>query len=106
MRKINKQWRGKDFSTDVLSFPLLQKRELPKVLKEAQAILLGDIVISQSMAVRQAIAHGLSFKQELDLLLVHGILHLLGFDHEKSLKENIVMRQWEKRLLGRIGLTR
>jgi probable rRNA maturation factor len=62
-------------------------------------------VISIDTAKRHAKEHRLTLRQELDLLLVHGILHLLGFDHELGEKEDATMRRWERKLLGRDGLT-
>jgi rRNA maturation RNase YbeY len=61
---------------------------------------LGDIVISVDTARRQAKEHAVSLKNELDLLLVHGLLHLLGFDHEISPAEEKRMRRWERKLLA------
>lgn len=105
---MNKEWRGKDKATDVLSFPLVGEAEL-RALGRAKPVLdweLGDLVISWDTAKRQASEHGVTLLQELDLLLVHGLLHLLGFDHEISPKEERRMRRWEKKLLGRDGLIR
>lgn len=67
---------------------------------------LGDVVISLDTAQRQAGEHGVTLSQELDLLLVHGLLHLIGFDHEVSAAEERRMRRWEKKLLQRDGLIR
>lgn len=106
MRAINKQWRGKDSTTDVLSFPLLEARELAAVLRAGPEFLLGDVVIALGRAKEQALEHGVSLRQELDLLLVHGILHLLGLDHEISPKEARRMLGWERKLLGHKGLIR
>lgn len=111
IRTLNRRWRAKDKTTDVLSFPLLDLESLNAL--GAQAARggelfpweLGDIVISVDTAKRQAKEHGLTLRQELDLLLVHGILHLLGFDHELGPKEDALMRRWERKLLGRDGLT-
>lgn len=65
---------------------------------------LGDVVISLDTAKRQANEHEVTLRQELDLLLVHGLLHLIGFDHEISREEERRMRRWEKKLLGGKGL--
>ena len=82
MRELNKQYRGQDRSTDVLSFPQHEGEE-----KGPKPHLLGDVVISTVTARRQSIQHKLSLEEELVLLLTHGILHLLGYDHERSDEE-------------------
>src|SRR5215510_3480396 len=74
MRKLNAQYRHKDYSTDVLSFPAESK--FPLVAR-----LLGDVVISVDKAASQATEHGRTLDQEMATLLVHGIVHLLGYDH-------------------------
>lgn len=78
IRKLNAQYRAKDKATDVLSFPL---QEGPETFGAAQ--MLGDIVISVDTTLRQAKEYGVSNLQELRRLIVHGTLHLLGYDHEK-----------------------
>jgi len=77
MRALNHKWRGKDRTTDVLSFPLREGR-FPHIQPE----MLGDIVISVPVAVRQADEAGHSLTVEIERLLVHGLVHLLGYDHD------------------------
>ena len=108
IQMLNRDWRGKDKSTDVLSFPQLESDDLKALGKAAKAGLrglpdwwLGDVVISLERAKAQAEENGLSLRQELETLLAHGLLHLLGFDHEKSRNEANRMRSLENRLLGR-----
>jgi probable rRNA maturation factor len=84
---LNRQYRGKDKPTDVLSFPLAD---------ELQPLLLGDVVISVETAARQAQQRGHALRGELQTLLIHGILHLLGYDHEVSRSEAIRMRRKER----------
>jgi len=82
MRQLNLQYRKKDKTTDVLSFSLLEGKKLnsgPAVKK-----VLGDVVISVPQAKRQARVAGKTFKSETAMLLVHGILHLLGYDHRSK----------------------
>jgi len=86
MRKLNKRYRGKDYATDVLSFP---------------GVPLGDIVIARGLARRQARAARHSFTAELRVLSLHGLLHLLGYDHERDHGE---MRRLERRLRRKGGL--
>ena len=79
IRELNKKYRGQDRATDVLSFPQNEGEE-----NEPDYHLMGDVVISTVTAKRQASQHGLSLEEEIVLLLIHGILHLLGFNHERS----------------------
>jgi probable rRNA maturation factor len=79
MREINRDYRDVDTSTDVLSFPM-HEGEFGDVAPE----LLGDVVISAPMAAAMAEEQGCPPSQVMDLLLVHGILHLAGYDHERS----------------------
>lgn len=88
MRKLNHQYRGIDRTTDVLSFPQDDGED-----DEFDSPLLGDVVVSAETARNQAREHKLSFEEELILLLIHGILHLLGYDHERSAKEERQMRR-------------
>lgn len=81
---LNRQYRQKDKPTDVLSFPLAD---------ELQPFLLGDVVISVDTAARQAQRRHHSLREELQILLIHGILHLLGYDHEVSRSEAMRMHR-------------
>jgi probable rRNA maturation factor len=93
MRKLNRQHRGFDRPTDVLAFAM---REGMQVAGPHAQDLLGDIVISWQTARRQAKQHGCSAASELCLLLAHGLLHLLGFDH--------ITRMQERRMMARTHL--
>lgn len=96
MRKLNLLWRGVDSTTDVLSFPMYASpREFPK---EGE-FLLGDIAIDPLRAKEQADRRGHSLKGELRLLLVHGILHLMGHDHENGGPGARKMRRKEREVL-------
>ena len=86
---LNRQYRKKDKPTDVLSFPLADK---------VQPFLLGDVVISIETAARQAQRRHHSLREELQILLIHGILHLLGYDHEVSRSEAIRMHRKEREI--------
>ena len=96
IRTLNKQYRGQDQATDVLSFPQNEEKEEDK----PNSHLMGDVVISTVTAKRQAAEHGLTLEEEIVLLLIHGTLHLLGFDHEKSSKEAYHMKQKTRELFG------
>lgn len=96
---LNKQWRSVDSPTDVLSFPLLADGEF----KAAGEMLLGDVVISVERAASQAADFGHSLKRELFYLFTHGMLHLLGYDHEGD-EEQQEMRAMEELLLAVVGV--
>lgn len=79
IRRLNRQYLGKDWPTNVISFPM-QEGEFVGLNPE----LLGDVVISADTTAREAAAGGMSFTARLTFLLLHGILHLTGYDHERS----------------------
>jgi len=92
IRTLNKQYRGQDRATDVLSFSQNEEENKPN------SHLMGDVVLSTVTAKRQAAEHGLTLEEEIVLLLIHGILHLLGFDHERSNEEACHMKQTTREL--------
>jgi probable rRNA maturation factor len=94
IRALNRSWRGKDAATDVLSFPLSEP---------PAGAMLGDVVISLDTAARVAREGGRDVGAELDRYLAHGILHLLGHDHEKP-RDAREMAATEERLLSADGL--
>ena len=96
VRALNRLHRGKDKTTDVLSFPLLEGKKL-RGGKDG-AVVLGDVVVSVPQAKRQANARGAELSAELALLLTHGILHLLGYDHA-TLSQEKKMFSLQERLL-------
>ena len=104
---LNANHRGKDKPTDVLSFPLLDPPQLHSAdqpLGFSGILYLGDIVISMDTALRQADEYQCLLIEELKRLLVHGVLHLLGFDHEDVPEEEAErMRLLEAELLIRCG---
>ena len=91
IQKLNRLYRSKNEPTDVLSFPL--GKDLPK-----GEVLLGDVIISVEKAASQARERGGSLEEELETLLIHGILHLLGYDHEVSVKEARRMQRMERKI--------
>jgi rRNA maturation RNase YbeY len=92
MNELNRTWRGKNRPTDVLAFAQREGGAAP-------AGLLGDVVISVDTARRQAAELGHSLAAEGERLLVHGLLHLLGYDHERSTPEARRMQRKERALL-------
>jgi len=97
---LNLKYRGIDKPTDVLSFP--QIKHLRKFECFNHAIPLGDIVINTYQAKKQAEEHNFSPYKELKWLLIHGLLHLLGYDHEKNRYQAAKMRRLEIELLKNI----
>ena len=96
---INKEHRGIDRPTDVLSFPFLDF-DSPETLT-----MLGDIIISRDTAYRQADEYGHSPKREFCFLAAHSALHLLGYDHETD-EERVVMEAKQKEILEKLGIKR
>ena len=96
MRDLNRMWRGKRATTDVLSFPAEQAD-----FEKLAGLNLGDIVISIDQAKRQAKEHGLSLENEIAQLILHGLLHLSGYDHETDRGE---MNRLELKLRKRLGI--
>lgn len=94
LRNLNREYRAKDKATDVLSFPALQIEGMPESLA-------GDLAISLDTAARQAAEHGHSLQTELKILLLHGLLHLAGFDHETD-SGNMRRREAELRTRFRL----
>ena len=97
MRELNRRWRGKGGTTDVLSFPAGQDA----FERAAEGATLGDVVVSVEQAARQAAEQGHSFENEVEQLILHGILHLCGYDHERDGGE---MNRLELRLRRRLGI--
>jgi rRNA maturation RNase YbeY len=96
MRALNRLWRHRQGTTDVLSFPVEQDE-----FEKTEGSSLGDVVISVEQAARQAKENGLSFDQEIAQLILHGLLHLCGYDHEADDGE---MNRLELRLRRKLGL--
>ncbi len=94
MRRLNRQFRGIDKPTDVLSFPA-------EAFIQSKERIAGDLAISVPTARRQGIEHGHSLGTELKVLLLHGLLHLAGYDHETDTGE---MARRERRLRAQLGL--
>lgn len=116
IQKLNKENRGIDKPTDVLSFPTLNLVPLQKInMKdpeircdidpETKHLMLGDIVICEDVARKNAEEYGHSFEREICYLVVHGFLHLLGYDHMEE-DDKIVMRALEEAVLKKYNITR
>ncbi len=110
IRHLNRRYRDIDSATDVLSFPMLdfEGPEQPKQLFPSPPggpLALGDIVVSYPRAVEQAREYGHSLEREIAFLLVHAVMHLLGYDHEDTVDQQ-AMRHEEEVVLERLNLTR
>ncbi len=117
IRQINKETRNIDKSTDVLSFPMLEFHN-GRVFKEeykdyqfgpaecdGDELILGDIVLSLERAKEQSVEYNHSFEREASYLVVHSVLHLLGYDHMQE-EEKKIMRAREEEILGKLNIFR
>ena len=99
MTELHIKWMDEPGTTDVLSFPM----DMPET--PGEAVTLGDIVISPVVAAEQAKAQGHSIEHEIDILAVHGLLHIIGYDHADKAEEKVmfdlqekIVRDWQKGL--------
>ncbi len=102
IKEINREYRGIDKVTDVISFAL-DEGEQPEIIGDNQPDLLGEIVLCLQKAISQAKEYGHSTQRELCYLTVHGMLHLLGFDHIKK-ADKTLMREQEEKIMTILGL--
>lgn len=107
IHELNRTWRNVDRPTDVLSFALTEgdEDEVAFLDETAPETMLGDIIISLPTAIRQAESYGHSVAREFGFLLVHGFLHLIGFDHDTADKE-AEMFGLQETILDEVGLSR
>lgn len=101
---LNRDYRGVDRPTDVLSFALDEGEEEPEILGSEAEHLLGDVIISAERAAAQAEEFGHGLKREIVYLAVHGLLHLLGYDHMVE-EDKVVMRAREEATLRELDLS-
>ncbi|NPA41903.1 MAG: rRNA maturation RNase YbeY [Aquificae bacterium] len=95
IRELNRTYRGKDKPTDVLSFPIGEK--------VGDRLILGDVVISLDTAKRQAQELGHTLEEEVKRLLIHGVIHLLGYDHERGGEEEEKFRKLEEEVYAKLS---
>lgn len=117
IREINNETRNIDKETDVLSFPMLdypkdrffkdvyKNYEFDETYMDGEELVLGDIVLSLEKALEQSNEYNHSFKREASYLVVHSVLHLLGYDHMEE-DEKKVMRKREEDILGQLDIKR
>jgi probable rRNA maturation factor len=103
VRTLNAKWRGKDKPTNVLSFPMADERDLSRTTIADSELLLGDIILARGVCEAEASEKGVSVEDHAAHLLVHGTLHLLGYDHQRD-DEAAEMEQREVRALERLGI--
>ena len=103
VRTLNAHWRGKDKPTNVLSFPMAESYELSDESFATKELLLGDIVVAHGVCKREAADKGVSVENHATHLIVHGTLHLLGYDHESD-ADAAEMEAREVRALERLGI--
>ncbi|MBQ9941120.1 MAG: rRNA maturation RNase YbeY [Clostridia bacterium] len=105
IHQINRDFRGVDRPTDVLSFPMIEEEEYVGDLDiDKNAVLLGDIIISVEKIEEQAKEYGHSFQRELAYLVIHSTLHLLGYDHVTSESDEKEMTEKQDKIIESIGL--
>src|SRR5665213_3453996 len=105
VRALNAAWRGKDRPTNVLSFPMLEAGALDSlVLADGGEALLGDIVLAHGICAREAGERGIGVSDHAAHLVVHGALHLLGYDHETGEEAAEEMERVERSALASIGI--
>ena len=107
IHQTNKETRNVDRPTDVLSFPMFERDEVPMLKEEnkEEPDILGDIIVSIEKVKEQAEEYGHSFERELAYLVTHGMLHLLGYDHMIE-EEKVQMRKREEEILGLLEIKR
>ncbi|MEH3106058.1 MAG: rRNA maturation RNase YbeY [Sphingomonas fennica] len=104
VRTLNRDYRGKDKATNVLSFPMVQKDLLDGLANSDDGeVLLGDIVLAHGVTADEAADKGVSLEVHATHLIVHGTLHLLGFDHEEGEAAADAMEEMERQALASLG---
>ena len=104
VRALNAKWRGKDKATNVLSFPLANPDDFDVATIPGQELLLGDIILARGICEAEASEKGVSVQEHATHLLVHGTLHLLGYDHQDDAAA-AEMESREVRALARLGIS-
>jgi len=103
IRALNRQWRGKNAPTNVLSFPAAALPSAGRGKRRTASPYIGDIVIAYQTTAREAAAEGKRFNHHLAHLAVHGFLHLLGYDHDND-RDADKMERLERRILARMSI--
>lgn len=101
---LNREWRDKDKPTNVLSFPMLERQELLDLAADGPPEMLGDIALAHETCAREAAEKGIALSHHAAHLLVHGLLHLAGHDHELSQADAEAMEALETKALAQLGI--
>ncbi len=102
---LNRDWRERDKPTNVLSFPMLERECLQKLSPEGPPELLGDIAMAYETCAREAAEKGIALEDHAAHLIIHGLLHLAGLDHEISTADAVQMEALETKALALMGIT-
>ena len=101
---LNAEWRGKDKPTNVLSFPMLERSDLTDLAPNGPPELLGDIALAYETCAREADEKGIPIEHHAAHLIIHGLLHLAGYDHETGDDDAVAMEALETKALAVMGL--
>jgi probable rRNA maturation factor len=101
---LNAEWRGKDKPTNVLSFPMLEREDLLDLPDDGPPEMLGDIALAFETCAREAEEKGITLQDHASHLIIHGLLHLAGLDHEISDEDARAMEILEIKALALIGI--
>ncbi|EGD59552.1 hypothetical protein Y88_2596 [Novosphingobium nitrogenifigens DSM 19370] len=105
VHELNKQWRAKDKPTNVLSFPMLSREEVLSAAEAPDApAMLGDLILAHGVCAREAVEKGVTQDAHTSHLIVHGLLHLAGYDHETGEADAEEMEGLERKALALLGI--
>jgi len=104
VQALNREWRGKDKPTNVLSFPMLARDELLLLAPDGPPEMLGDLVLAYQTCAHEAADKGVRLEHHAAHLLVHGFLHLAGYDHETGEVDAAAMEALEIKALAQLGI--
>lgn len=104
VRRLNAEWRDQDSPTNVLSFPMVDPNDLRQAIIAGPELLLGDIILARGTCESEAESKGVSIENHASHLLIHGTLHLLGYDHDDDDAAATDMEKREIRALERLGI--
>jgi len=104
VHELNREWRQRDKPTNVLSFPMLERQDLVHLDPDGPPEMLGDIALAYETCAREAADKGISLQDHAAHLIVHGLLHLAGHDHETSDEDADKMEALEIAILAKLGI--
>lgn len=101
---LNREWRGRDKPTNVLSFPMLERAQLAVLAADGPPVMLGDIALAMETCAREAADKGISLEHHAAHLIVHGLLHLAGHDHVDNDTQAEAMEALETAILAKMAI--